>query len=363
MESQSFGIHQIKKYDLRQELEGKVNNIGDASEISVLSKCLKSNHNEEWRKLLNNAANKLQTKTIKTLQSAKAITLTFNGWKNVAKQNILVLQKKDLLMEDDLKNIKIIAVVTDLSSGYAAARHKLRKELSTIIWLPCFAHQANLCIVDIFKSSQSFFTTIKQAVPFSNSRNKYPNKKALLLSQPVTSILDDRKFFNDLRILKAILKPFVEAIVLLEKNNTCLYYVLICFEHFSQILSKSETDDQEIQEFKSIMIKCLEKSSNISFVKLYKYAQIYYEMWAENKPQTLANKMTQYHDKTFSFDDYQANQFKNTPLQFWKYVKEEAPELAFIISVNVESSTNQMIKETDSSDEEIEPDCTQVVYE
>ncbi|CAG8515375.1 14606_t:CDS:2 [Dentiscutata heterogama] len=608
--------------DLRQELQGEANNIGDASESSVLSKRLKSNHNEErfengiskyllksptdkwikefqekllnatisngWSfqwienneslellhflnptlqlkstaipsrrtlggKLLNTAANKLQTKTIKTLQSAKAITLTFDGWKNVAKQNILgitcitkegeviiydardisserssmeatIKLVKDLLIEDELKDVKIIAVVTDSSSGYAAACRKLRKELSTIIWLPCFAHQANLCIVDIFKSSQSFFTTIKQAVVVTTFFNKSPffttllkntcndlkipyfaltnptktrwysyfncirallkslsvthgtsirihDKKALLLSQSVTSILDDRKFFNDLRILKAILKPFVEAIVLLEKNNTRLYHVLICFGHFSQIFSKSETDDQEIQEFKSIIIKRLEKhwkdweqlllllayflnpdlrlsnlnlkASNISFVKLCKYAQIYYEMWAGNKPQTLANEMTQYRDKTFPFDDYQANQFKDTPLRFWKYVEEEAPELAFIInsasverlfsdmgfihskrqvrlnekkvmkiaqlranqrkenmkkldskklnsmqihaqkkssinnmntnnevSVNVESSTNQMIEETDSSDEEIESelildelDCTRVVNE
>ncbi|CAG8813875.1 18450_t:CDS:2, partial [Dentiscutata erythropus] len=64
---------------------------------------------------------------------------------------------------------------------------------------------------------------------------------------------------------------------------------------------------------------------------------------------------------TFPFDNYQANQFKDTLLRFWKYVEEEAPEL---------SSTNQMIEETNSSDKEIEPepildklDCTRVVNE
>ncbi|CAG8818353.1 33336_t:CDS:2 [Gigaspora margarita] len=154
-------------------------------------------------------------------------------------------------------------------------------------------------------------------------------------------------------------------------------------------------------------------------------------MWTENKPQMLASEMTQYRDKTFSFDDDQANQFKNKPLQFWKFVEEKTPELVFIrfilskhqvhlnekkvmkiaqlranqrkkntkkldikklnsmqvhiqnnnsisigmnmnneVSVNVESNTNQMIEETDSSDEEEKPelildelDCTQVVNE
>ncbi|CAG8698329.1 16542_t:CDS:1 [Gigaspora margarita] len=165
----------------------------------------------------------------------------------------------------------------------------------------------------------------------------------------------------------------------------------------------------------------------------------------------LASEMTQYRDKTFLFDDYQANQFKNKPLQFWKYIEEEMPELAFIskrlfsivvnsasveqlfsdmgfiyskhrvclnekkvmkiaqlranqhkkntkkldikklnsmqvhtqnnnsmsimnmnnkVSVNVESNTNKMIEETDSSDKEEELelildklDCTRVVNE
>ncbi|CAG8722980.1 16752_t:CDS:2, partial [Dentiscutata heterogama] len=194
--------------NLRQELQGEANNIGDASESSVLSKCLKSNHNEErkafkcnylqWMlkstaipsrqtlggKLLNTATNKLQTKTIKTLQNAKAITLTFNEEGEViiydardisskrSSMEATIKLVKDLLIEDELKDVKIIAVVMNSSSEYAAARCKLRKELSIIIWLPCFAHQANLCIVDIFKSLQFFFTTIKQAVVVTTFFNK-----------------------------------------------------------------------------------------------------------------------------------------------------------------------------------------------
>ncbi|CAG8698316.1 16541_t:CDS:2, partial [Gigaspora margarita] len=305
--------------------------ISDTSENPVLSKRLKSNHNEER---LENGISKYLLKSptdkwIKEFQERLLMATISNGWsfhwKNVAKQNIFsitcIIEEseviiydardissehstieatiklvKNLLIEDGLKDINIIAIVTDSSSGYAAARRKLRKELLTIIWLPCFAYQANLCIADIFKSLQSFFSAIKQAIVVTTFFNKSPffttllknicndfkipyfaltnpcetrwysyfncirallkvecalrsllvthgasirihDKKALALSQAVTSILNDRKFFNDLRILKAILKLF----------------------HFSQIFSISETNNQEIQEFKLIMIERLEK--------------------------------------------------------------------------------------------------------
>ncbi|CAG8787637.1 26204_t:CDS:2, partial [Dentiscutata erythropus] len=143
--------------DLKQELQGEVNNIGDASESLLKSTAILS-HQILGEKLLNNAANKLQTKTIKTLQSAKAITLTFDSWKNVvdisserSSMEATIKLVKNLLIEDELNDVKIIAVVMDSSSGYAAA---------------------NLCIVDIFKSLQSFFTTIKQAVVVTTFFNK-----------------------------------------------------------------------------------------------------------------------------------------------------------------------------------------------
>ncbi|KAF0501871.1 hypothetical protein F8M41_019940 [Gigaspora margarita] len=53
-------------------------------------------------------------------------------------------------------------------------------------------------------------------------------------------------------------------------------------------------------------------------------------MWTGNKPQILAREMTQYHDKTFPFDNSQTGQFKDDPFGFWKYVERETPELAFI---------------------------------
>ncbi|CAG8513518.1 6655_t:CDS:2 [Cetraspora pellucida] len=93
--------------DLRQEFQDEVNNIEG--------------------KLLNTTANKLQTKTIKTSQSAKVITLTFNdisSERSFMKATIKLV--KDLLIEDELKDVKIIAVVTNLSSRYAATSNQFK---------------------------------------------------------------------------------------------------------------------------------------------------------------------------------------------------------------------------------------------
>ncbi|KAF0517380.1 hypothetical protein F8M41_016917 [Gigaspora margarita] len=95
MESQNFGIHQIKRWharshllaclnapsDLRQELQGETD-IGDTSENPVLSKRLKSNHNEER---LENGISKYLLKSpmdkwIKEFQERLPMATISNGW-------------------------------------------------------------------------------------------------------------------------------------------------------------------------------------------------------------------------------------------------------------------------------------------
>ena len=121
----------------------------------------------------------------KILEQAKdpqGVTLTFDGWKNVSKESILgvvlntskgqtlvwdamnisadqgravdVIEKVEELMFHDTSKVKqhgvkVIAVVTDSASPYASARTQLRRSHREIVWLPCFAHQLNLCIADI----------------------------------------------------------------------------------------------------------------------------------------------------------------------------------------------------------------------
>jgi len=56
-------------------------------------------------------------------------------------------------------------------------RRKLRISIRSVVFLPCFAHQINLCVGEIFKESTEFKVTVddatKLAVYFHNANNKY----------------------------------------------------------------------------------------------------------------------------------------------------------------------------------------------
>lgn len=56
-------------------------------------------------------------------------------------------------------------------------RRRLRISTRSVVFLPCFAHQINLCVGEIFKESTDYKTTadhgLKLATYFRNSNNKY----------------------------------------------------------------------------------------------------------------------------------------------------------------------------------------------
>ncbi|GET54624.1 ribonuclease H-like domain-containing protein [Rhizophagus irregularis DAOM 181602=DAOM 197198] len=82
-----------------------------------------------------------------------------------------------MLTEFKKKGITVCAIVTDSASVYAAARRRMRILKRSIIFLPCFAHQINLCVGEIFKESTEFKTTIDRAIRlatyFKNSNHKF----------------------------------------------------------------------------------------------------------------------------------------------------------------------------------------------
>ncbi|GBB95021.1 hypothetical protein RclHR1_24610002 [Rhizophagus clarus] len=67
------------------------------------------------------------------------------------------------LNETQAKNIKINTVITASTSFYNAIQKQLRRIHDDIIFLPCFAYQANLCVADVFKSSSKLLETSKNA--------------------------------------------------------------------------------------------------------------------------------------------------------------------------------------------------------
>src|SRR5438309_559807 len=106
-------------------------------------------------------------------------------------------------MLEDLKKkeITVCAIVTDSTSAYVAAQYgktylliliflfdlkhyfflsircRLRILNRSIVFLPCFAHQLNLCVGEIFKESTEFKTSIDRAIRlatyFKNANYKF----------------------------------------------------------------------------------------------------------------------------------------------------------------------------------------------
>ncbi|GES91525.1 ribonuclease H-like domain-containing protein [Rhizophagus clarus] len=164
------------------------------------------------RKALSNRILTRETENVNTLRNDKLINdkvgvvLAFDGWKNILNQHIFgslfILSSGEILIWDasDISSererlieiipkitgliqetkrlgIKLNAIVSDSAPAYAAAWRRLRLEYAEIVFLPCFAHQCQLAIGDIFKESPILKTASSKAIKiasyFKNANNSY----------------------------------------------------------------------------------------------------------------------------------------------------------------------------------------------
>jgi len=145
-------------------------------------------------RILKDATNEVQT-VIKDLacKDQIGVTIAFDGWRNIVWQELMgivfitssgevliwgaedisierhrqaeVISRIQVLLEKTKElNIRVNCIVTDSAASYAAARRFLRKEMRDIVFLPCFAHQANCCVGEVFKESIEFKTTSARAI-------------------------------------------------------------------------------------------------------------------------------------------------------------------------------------------------------
>ncbi|CAJ0649874.1 3347_t:CDS:2, partial [Entrophospora sp. SA101] len=89
-----------------------------------------------------------------------------------------VYNKAEIMIEKVFNmGANLISIVSDSAPSYAAARCRLRVKHVQITFLPCYAHQMNLFVGEIFKESVEFKATstdaIKVALYFKSSLNKY----------------------------------------------------------------------------------------------------------------------------------------------------------------------------------------------
>ncbi|GBC08625.1 hypothetical protein RclHR1_08270002 [Rhizophagus clarus] len=131
------------------------------------------------RKALSNRILNRETKDLNTLRDEKLINDQIGVvLANERERLIEVIPKiKDLIQEINRLNIKLNAIVSDSASAYAAARRRLRLEFPEIVFLPCFAHQCQLAIGDIFKESPALKIASSKAITvaayFKNANNSY----------------------------------------------------------------------------------------------------------------------------------------------------------------------------------------------
>jgi hypothetical protein len=129
------------------------------------------------------------------------VTLTFDGWKNVRKQNIMgvvlvnsigktiiwdamdvsahrekyqdVIHKVESILQDPrIHGVTVRAVITDCAPAYQAARVRLRRDHRKIVWLPCFAHQMNLCVADVLRSFPALNCSLQTGIKITEFFNR-----------------------------------------------------------------------------------------------------------------------------------------------------------------------------------------------
>ncbi|PKC55915.1 hypothetical protein RhiirA1_474812 [Rhizophagus irregularis] len=145
----------------------------------------------------------LRKEKLNQVHEQAGITLSFDGWKNIVNQELLgimiilpsgetliwkavdisdqrgraidVIPKIEEIL-NDLKDqsIKVAALVSDSAAAYASARRQLRLKYPQYVFLPCFAHQCNLAVGEIFKESSILKNASTNAVKLVNYFN-HPN--------------------------------------------------------------------------------------------------------------------------------------------------------------------------------------------
>ncbi|CAB4382808.1 unnamed protein product [Rhizophagus irregularis] len=153
-------------------------------------------------RILNTNSEHIKKSLIDTAQKDElGVTVCFDGWKNVKKQEIMgsVLITSDgqvlvwggedisrnrvqweeikeftlnFLSDLDKQNIKYNAVITDSASSNQAARKRLAPEWRDVFFGPCFAHQANLIVGEIFKESPNLINASEKAIQIITYLNR-----------------------------------------------------------------------------------------------------------------------------------------------------------------------------------------------
>ncbi|CAB4378721.1 unnamed protein product [Rhizophagus irregularis] len=330
------------------------------------------------RKALSNRILTKETENLNTLRNDKLINdkvgvvLAFDDWKNILNQHIfgslfisssgkiLIWEASDissererlievipkitgLIQETKRLGIKLNAIVSDSAPAYAAARRCLQLEYAEIVFLPCFAHQCQLAIGDIFKESSILKTASSKAIKiasyFKNANNSYfigklrdiqnefliRSKQALrnlairyehpqigsgdelYLNSELCQILLDNDWWEKIELLQDILLPYCGVLNKLQCDKARLYEVLHALGYFMQFWKQFPDTDLGNQ-----MIDRLEKP------------------WFKKRPLRLLLEFEDFYQKVEPFNNETFEQFGDDAFKFWGYVEGDYKELAAV---------------------------------
>ncbi|CAG8792392.1 4386_t:CDS:2, partial [Cetraspora pellucida] len=259
-------------------------------------------------RILTSMANELQESIMELASKDKiGVTIAFDGWCNIVKQEIMGIvfitssgevliwiadnisrerQRQEevisricaLFAEAEELNIKANCLVTNSASTYAAARCYLRNEMRDKVFIPCFAHQANCCIGELFKESLSFKNTNKNAIR------------------------------------------------------------IVTFFHHSVYFTAKLRDEQlifknlDISQFRTKMITRLERrwSTWEQPILLLSFLLYYFKAWFGSEPNKLLFEFELYKQQKYPFIEKTFKQFNGDIIFWWSYNSRIAPELSCI---------------------------------
>ncbi|CAB4430177.1 unnamed protein product [Rhizophagus irregularis] len=249
----------------------------------------------------------------------------------------------------NLEPLTSLAVITDSASSNQAARYvklkRLAPEWRDVFFGPCFAHQANLIVGEIFKESPNLINASEKAIQIITYLNrsvyfmarlrdeqkiKYNKYLALLLSCATRWNSHYHCYFSLIRT-KAALK------VLISK------YAPEEFDQEDEAIYHSGKED-ETRNNKTLPLDICKTIDNDIWWReikqleklLYPFCGVLNKLQAENArlhdfkrlPTSLLGELQSYRKQDFPFNNMSLKQFRNGVLGFWNFTSAYAPDLS-----------------------------------
>ncbi|KAG9288258.1 hypothetical protein G9A89_021289 [Geosiphon pyriformis] len=193
---------------------------------------------------------------------------------------------------------KLLAIVSDSAPAYAAARRRLRLQYPKFVFLPCFAHQCNLAVGDIFKESNEFKTASKQTITI-NLATTHELPLGLTTGNEESTLNK------------------------LQSDTARLYEVLQAFEQWEQpLLLLTFLLNPNIRDtwFRT-------NTENLNFTYLAQFITYYYKAWFECRPICILLELEEYRKRNYPFDLTTYEQFEENILGFWEFASSSTREL------------------------------------